>query len=94
MGELPTAPGSFRYTVVAVEYFTKWVKAEPIIAITSSNIQRFLWKNIICCFGIPQELTVDNGKQFNMAAFRTYCSDVCIKIMLRLRKPPAIKRCV
>lgn len=80
MGELPTAPGSFRYTMVAVEYFTKWVKAKPITAITSSNIQRFLWKNIICRFGVPRELTVDNGKQFNVAAFRTYCSDVCIKL--------------
>jgi hypothetical protein len=30
VGPLPTAPGNLRYTVVAVEYFTKWIEAKPL----------------------------------------------------------------
>jgi transposase InsO family protein len=32
-----------------------------------------LWQNMVCRFGVPRELTVDNGKQFNCYTFKEYC---------------------
>ena len=62
VGPLPTAQDNYKYTAVAVEYFTKWIEAKPLINITSETIRKFFWQNIICRFGVPREITVDNGK--------------------------------
>ncbi|CAO2141753.1 unnamed protein product [Urochloa humidicola] len=80
IGPLPTAPGSFRYAIVAVEYFSKWLEAELLTAITSANIVKFLWKNIVCHFGVPRELTIDNGRQFDCDRFVSYCNDMGTKV--------------
>jgi hypothetical protein len=48
--------------VVEVEYFTKWIEARPVATITSATIRKFFWQQIIYRFGVPKELTVDNGK--------------------------------
>ena len=37
IGALPTRRGGPKYTVVAVDYFTKWVEAEPLVNITASR---------------------------------------------------------
>lgn len=70
MGPLLKSRGNYAYRVVAVEYFNKWIEAKPIKNITSASIQKFFWQNIVCCFGVPRELTVDNGKQFDSTGFR------------------------
>ncbi|RDX96511.1 hypothetical protein CR513_20818, partial [Mucuna pruriens] len=40
----------------AVDYFTKWEEAEPVAMITLERIKRFLWKRIICRFGLPAKI--------------------------------------
>ena len=50
---------------MAVEYFTKWVEAEAVSTITESRVRTFIWKNIICRFGLPRVLVSDNGAQFS-----------------------------
>jgi hypothetical protein len=62
VGLLPTAPGNYTHAVVAVEYFSKWVEAKPLLSITSATIQKFFWQNIVCRFGLPHEVTMDNVK--------------------------------
>jgi hypothetical protein len=62
VGPLPTAQGNLKFTFVAVEYFTKWIEARTVSTITSKTAQKFFWQNIVCHFGVPSELTVDNGK--------------------------------
>lgn len=37
--------------------FHKWIEAEPITIILVANVQKFIWKNIVCQFKIP-----NNGK--------------------------------
>jgi hypothetical protein len=65
VGPLPTAQGNFKFAVVVFEYFSKWIEARPVATITSATIKKFFWQQIICRFGVPKELTVDNGKQFD-----------------------------
>jgi hypothetical protein len=36
--------------------------------------------NIICWFGVPSELTVDNGKQFDSQDFRDFCFSISTKL--------------
>jgi hypothetical protein len=59
---LPTAQGNYKYAAIAIEYFTKWIEAKPLINITSETVCKFFWQNIIYKFGVPREITVDNGK--------------------------------
>jgi hypothetical protein len=64
--------------VVAIDYFTKWVEAEPLATITEKNIQSFVWKAVICRFGIPRVLVSDNGKQFNNPRFKQFSQELGI----------------
>jgi hypothetical protein len=65
-----------RFAAVAVDYFTKWVEAKPLTNIKAPTIQKFFWQNIIYRFGVPRELTVDNGKQFDCYTFKEYCKSL------------------
>jgi len=31
-----------KYLVVAIEYFTKWIEAEPVVQITAHRVQHFV----------------------------------------------------
>ena len=53
---------NIKYVVVIVDYFTKWVEAEPLVVITSKRMQSFVWRFIIWRFGIPQKLVSNSGK--------------------------------
>jgi hypothetical protein len=60
LGPLPPAQGNLKYVVVAVEYFSKWIEEKPLATITSITVQKFFWQNIVCRFGVPKAITVDN----------------------------------
>ncbi|KAL2236614.1 UNVERIFIED_CONTAM: Retrovirus-related Pol polyprotein from transposon [Sesamum indicum] len=64
MGPFPPARAQKKFVIVAVEYFSKWVEAEAVSKITEREAINFIWKNIICRFGIPRVLISDNGTQF------------------------------
>jgi hypothetical protein len=73
------AQGNLKFTFVAVEYFTKWIEARAISTITSKTAQKFFWQNIVYCFGVSSELTVDNGKQFDSQDLRDFCFSIGTK---------------
>lgn len=50
------AAGQRKFLLVAVDYFSKWVEAEPLAQITEREVLNFLWKNIVCRYGIPRRL--------------------------------------
>ena len=79
IGPFPTALRQLKFLVVGIDYFTKWVEAEPLATITEKSIRTFAWRNIICRYGIPRVLVSDNGKRFDNSAFRDFCSELGIK---------------
>jgi len=68
-----------KYLIVVIEYFTKWIKAEPVVQITAHRVQHFVWKNIVCHFGVPRRLVSDNGTQFASQQLGKLCAEVGIK---------------
>ncbi|XP_050259164.1 uncharacterized protein LOC126704182 [Quercus robur] len=52
---------------------------EALATITEARIRSFVWKNIICKFGIPLTIISDNGRQFDSQDFRDFCSNLGIK---------------
>ena len=68
-----------KYLLICTDYFTKWVKIESLANIKDVDVKRFIWKNIVTRFGIPNVLISDNGLQFDSKAFRKYYSDLGIK---------------
>ena len=69
----PKAAGNKRYLLVSTNYFTKWVKVEPLANIKDVDAKKFVWKNIVTRFGVLQSLISDKGLQFDSKSFRRYC---------------------
>ena len=55
-----------------------------LATITSETVKNFFWQNIICRFGVPRTLIVDNGKQFNSDKFKEFCQSIGTKIAFAL----------
>ena len=58
---LPTAPTQKKLLLVATDYFSKWIEVDAFPSIKDRDVTRFIWKNIICRFGIPRSIVSDNG---------------------------------
>jgi hypothetical protein len=80
LGPLPPAQGDLKYVVVAVEYFSKWIEVKPLATITLAIVQKFFWQNIVCRFGVPKAITVDNETHFDAKAFKSFCDQIGPKI--------------
>ncbi|KAL0449088.1 UNVERIFIED_CONTAM: hypothetical protein Slati_1465200 [Sesamum latifolium] len=59
-GTIPTGTWAKKFLLVAIDYFTKWVEAEPLARITEGEVMKFIWKNIICRFGANGQVEVTN----------------------------------
>ena len=64
---------------MAIDYFTKWAEAEALANIWDVNVKKFMWKNIITRFGVPDSHISDNRLQFDSRAFREFCNELGIK---------------
>ena len=52
----PWATGNQRFILVAINYFTKWAKAEVLANIRDVDVKKFVWRNIVTRFGVPNSL--------------------------------------
>jgi len=62
IGPFPPITGQRKFLLVAVDYFTKWIEAEPFVNITARQVQSFVWKDSVCRFGIPHTIITDNRR--------------------------------
>ena len=76
---LPIGRGQCIFIIMAMDYFTKSVEAEPLATITEQKVRNFVWRSIICRFGIPRSLVYDNGRQFDNPKFRDFYVELGIK---------------
>jgi hypothetical protein len=68
MGILPRVLGGFRFLFVAIDTFTKWMEAMPVVNITQDVAVKFL-QSIIYRFGVTKWVLTDNETQFKGAKF-------------------------
>jgi transposase InsO family protein len=78
LGPFPKARGGYRFLIVAIDTFTKWVEAEPVGHITKENTVKFL-HGIVMRFGVPNRLISDNGTPFISQKFENFSAAYGIK---------------
>jgi hypothetical protein len=72
----PPSSNGHRYTVVAVDYFTKWVEAMPKFNNTTDTTTRFFFNHVITHFRVPQKLVSDHDKHFENEIFAKLSSNL------------------
>jgi len=88
VGPLPTAPGKARFILFMTDYFSKWVEAQAFEKIREKEVINFIWEHIICRFGIPSEITCDNGRQFIGSKVIQFLEDNKIKRIMSMPYHP------
>ncbi|XP_057426101.1 uncharacterized protein LOC130719494 [Lotus japonicus] len=51
---------------------------EQLTTMTAAKVRNFLWRRVVCRFGVPMALVMDNGTQFTSALTRDFCADLGI----------------
>lgn len=82
------ALGQWIYMLILTDYFTKWVEAEPSHQVRDTEAKKFIWKNIICRFGVLNEIVTDNGSQFISFRFQYFYAKWNIKLNFMTPRHP------
>jgi transposase InsO family protein len=69
------AVGGYCFLFIAIDKFTKWPEATPVVSITQGAAVAFL-KSIECRFRVPSRIITDNGTQFTSRLFQEYCEGI------------------
>jgi IS30 family transposase len=80
VGKLTPAQRNYTFAVIAVEYFTKWIEAKSLTNVSSATIKKIFYQNIICRYGVPRHITVDNAKYFDNGMFKEFCQQIGTKV--------------
>jgi len=54
----------FRFLLVVIDYFIKWVKGVVLFDVTGQQIVKFLWQNIMCHFTLPYTIIYEDETNF------------------------------
>ena len=60
------------YIISTIYYLKKWVEAAPVQNYFVETTARFIYKNIITCFGCTRSLTNDHGMHFMNNTIATF----------------------
>ncbi|KAL4363426.1 hypothetical protein GQ457_04G018740 [Hibiscus cannabinus] len=69
----PKASNGHRFVLVVIDYFTKWVEAASYANITKATVCKFLKKEIICRYGLPERVITDNASNLNNTMIDEAC---------------------
>lgn len=51
-----------KFLLVAINYFTTWIELEPLATIMVQQMQKFVWKYIVCRDRISHTILIYNSK--------------------------------
>ncbi len=63
-----------KYIIVAINHYSKWCKAKIVVDHGAKTAARFLEDDIICRYGVPKFVLIDNGGEW-VAEFDVMCKD-------------------
>ncbi|XP_061359320.1 uncharacterized protein LOC133303422 [Gastrolobium bilobum] len=75
----PKASNGHRFILVAIDYFTKWIEASSYANISQKVFVKFLKRDIICRYGVPERIITDNAPNLNGAEVQKLCGHFKIK---------------
>ena len=67
------------HLLVAVDKFTKWVEAEPVIKCDATTVVQFI-KKVIFRFGFPHSIITDNGTNLSKVEMEDFCQREHIRL--------------
>jgi transposase InsO family protein len=79
VGPLRKAIKGYTHLLVAVDKFSKWIEACPIMNLRAEQAASF-FTDIIHRFGVPNSIITDNGSQFTGRKFLEFCDDHHIRV--------------
>jgi hypothetical protein len=79
LGPFPRAVGGYHFLFVAIDKFTKWPEATPMVNITQGAAVAFL-RLIVCRFGVQSCIITDNETQFTSRLFQEYCEGISTQL--------------
>jgi len=88
LGTFLIAKSQIKFLLVIVDYFTKWIEAEPLAKIITQKVQKFTWKSIICSYGLPQAIITDKGRQFIEKGYEEFLKQLRINSLTSLVEHP------
>ena len=75
----PKVSNGHRFIFVVIDYFTKWVEVASYASLTKAVVARFIKKEIICPYGLPERIISDNGLNLNYDMVTEVCTRFKIK---------------
>lgn len=80
MGPMPSTSKNYRYVLVIVDAFTKFVWIFPVKSTTTEETKNKLL-NVTSVFGNPNRIITDRGTAFTSSDFTKYCKDENIELI-------------
>ncbi|GAU46907.1 hypothetical protein TSUD_299580 [Trifolium subterraneum] len=75
----PKASNGYRFVLVTIHYFTKWVEAASYANVTKQVVVKFIKNQLICRYGVPSKIITDNGSNLNNKMMKELCDDFKIE---------------
>ncbi|XP_017982373.1 PREDICTED: uncharacterized protein LOC108663285 [Theobroma cacao] len=75
----PKASDGHRFILVAIDYFIKWVEVASYANVTQKVVCRFIQREIICRYGLPEMIITDNASNLNGAMVKDVYAKFKIK---------------
>jgi hypothetical protein len=72
VGPFRTTPGGYKFILVAVDKFNKWIEVRPVAKVTLEEVAKFM-QDITHRFGVPNRIIIDLGTAFTGSAFWDFC---------------------
>ncbi|KAE8662943.1 RING-H2 finger protein ATL43-like [Hibiscus syriacus] len=75
----PKASNGHCFILVAIDYFTKWVEAASYANIKRFTVCKFIKKEIVCRYGLPERIITDDALNLNNKMMTELCAQFKIK---------------
>jgi len=77
----PVSQEGYKFVIVIIDYFTKWVKAKAFRTLKAMDVVNFIKEFIFIRFGIPESLTVDQQPIFGNKDLLEFCEEYEVKLL-------------